>query len=306
MAYPSLRFVSRLSFLVLVSLSIALAFVSCPTSTSPTPPGPGDLDTTFLATGAGATGAVNSIAVQSDGKVLIGGLFTSYNGTSRGYVARLNTDGSLDTGFLATGAGANNGVYSVAVQPSDGKILIGGLFTSYNGTSRGCVARLNTDGSLDTGFLATGAGAGSVTSPYRVDSIAVQSDGKILIGGLFTSYNGTSRGYVARLNTDGSLDTGSLATGAGANSEVWSIAVQSDGKVLIGGNFTTYNGTGRGYVARLNTDGSLDTGFLATGAGANGLVYSVAVQPGDGKILIGGGFTTYNGTSRGFVARLLN
>ena len=142
MAYPSLRFVSRLSFLVLVSLSIALAFVSCPTSTSPTPPGPGDLDTTFLATGAGATGAVNSIAVQSDGKVLIGGLFTSYNGTSRGYVARLNTDGSLDTGFLATGAGANGLVYSVAVQPGDGKILIGGGFTTYNGTSRGFVARL--------------------------------------------------------------------------------------------------------------------------------------------------------------------
>jgi uncharacterized delta-60 repeat protein len=105
---------------------------------------------------------VNSIAVQSDGKVLIGGLFTSYNGTSRGYVARLNTDGSLDTGFLATGAGAGGLTYpdvnSIAVQ-SDGKVLIGGLFTSYNGTSRGYVARLNTDGSLDTGFLATGAGA---------------------------------------------------------------------------------------------------------------------------------------------------
>ena len=79
---------------------------------------------------------MNSVAVQSDGKVLIGGGFTTYNGTSRGYVARLNSDGSLDTGFLATGAGADNLVTSVAVQ-SDGKVLIGGSFTTYNGTSRG-------------------------------------------------------------------------------------------------------------------------------------------------------------------------
>ncbi len=77
-----------------------------------------------------------------------------------------------------------------------------------------------------------------------------------------------------------------------------SFAAQSDGKILIGGVFTTYNGTSRGYVARLNSDGSLDTGFLATGVGASGLVCSIAVQS-DGKILIGGDFTTYNGTSPG-------
>jgi uncharacterized delta-60 repeat protein len=161
---------------------------------------------------------VNSVAVQSDGKVLIGGEFTTYNGTSRGYVARLNTDGSLDTGFLATGAGANGAVNSVAVQ-SDGKVLIGGDFTTYNGTSRGHVARLNSDGSLDSGFLATGAGANGA-----VISLLVQSDGKVLIGGNFPAYNGTARGSVARLNSDGSLDTGFLAVGAGANAEVLSVA----------------------------------------------------------------------------------
>jgi uncharacterized delta-60 repeat protein len=259
----------------------------------------GSLDTGFLATGAGANVLVSSVAVQSDGKVLIGGYFTTYNGTSRGYVARLNSDGSLDTGFLATGTGADSYVISVAVQ-SDGKVLIGGSFGTYNGTSRGNVARLNSDGSLDTGFLATGAGANGA-----VRSVAVQSDGKVLIGGYFTTYNGASRGNVARLNSDGSLDTGFLATGAGADSYVYSFAVQSDGKVLIGGGFSTYNGTSRGYVARLNSDGSLDTGFLATGVGADGSVSSIAVQS-DGKVLIGGGFSTYNGTSRGNVARLWN
>ncbi|MGD0728209.1 MAG: delta-60 repeat domain-containing protein, partial [Spirochaetia bacterium] len=84
-----------------------------------------------------------------------------------------------------------------------------------------------------------------------VNAVAMQSDGKILIGGWFTTYNGASRGSVARLNSDGSLDTGFLATGAGANNYVNSIAVQSDGKVLIGGGFITYNGTSREYTARL-------------------------------------------------------
>ena len=137
--------------------------------------------------------------------------------------------GTLDAGFLATGAGADGWVSSVAVQ-SDGKILIGGDFTTYNGTSRGHVARLNSDGSLDTGFLATGGGANNY-----VLSVAVQSDGKVLIGGWFTTYNGTARGHVARLNSDGSLDTGFLATGVGTNSTVRAVAVQSDGKVLIVG-----------------------------------------------------------------------
>jgi len=257
----------------------------------------GALDTSFLATGAGAGGEVISIAVQSDGKILIGGNFASYNGTNCGDIARLNTDGSLDASLLATGAGTNNAVSSVAVQ-SDGRILIGGAFTYYNGTNRGYVARLNADGSLDNLFPLTGPGANNT-----VTSVAVQSNSQILIGGVFTSYNLIGRGHVARLNADGSLDNSFLATGAGANNTVTSIAVQSDGRILIAGGFTTYNGISRGYVARLNTDGSLDTSFLGSGAGANGYMHSVAEQS-VGTILIGGNFTTYNGTNRGYVARL--
>jgi uncharacterized delta-60 repeat protein len=259
----------------------------------------GSLDSSFLATGAGANGVVNSLVVQSDGKILIGGAFTTYNGVARGKVARLNSDGSLDTTFLAAGAGASGTINSIAVQP-DGKILIGGAFAAYNGVARGKVARLNTDGSLDTTFLTTGAGASST-----VNSIAIQSDGKILIGGAFTTYNGVARGGVARLNADGSLDTTFLATGAGASGTISSIVVQSDGKILIGGDFTRVNAVNRGKVARLNTDGSLDATFLATGAGVgtSGVVYTIAVQP-DGKILIGGDFTRVNAVKRGCIARL--
>ena len=252
----------------------------------------GTLDADFNP-GTGTNSSVNSVAVQADGKILIGGRFTSYNGTGRGGIARLNADGSPDTGFNS-GAGTNSSVNSVAVQ-ADGKILIGGTFTSYNGTDRAGIARLNANGSLDTDFN-PGSGANS-----SVESVAVQADGNILIGGGFTFYNGTGRNRIARLKTDGTLDT-DFDPGAGTTSIVLSVAVQADGQILIGGNFTSYNNMGRNRITRLNANGSPDTGFNS-GAGADGPVYSFAVQ-GDGKILIGGSFFTYNNAGRIFIARL--
>ena len=243
--------------------------------------------------GSGVSGFVFSVAAQADGKVLIGGLFTSYNGTARSRIARLNADGSLDTGFNP-GSGPNSSVFSVAVQ-ADGKILISGFFTQYNGTDRSYIARLNADGSLDTSF---NPGSGPDRS---VESVVVQADGKVLIGGEFTYYNGTDRSYIARLNADGSLDT-SFNPGSGVNAQVYSVVAQADGKVLIGGIFTSYNGTARSYIARLNADGSLDTGFNP-GSGANSRVRRVVAQA-DGKVLIGGDFTQYNGTARSRIARL--
>src|SRR5204862_4034307 len=104
--------------------------------------------------------------------------------------------------------GANNLVKSVAIQP-DGKILIGGMFDTYNGTARGSIARLNTTGSLDTGF-----NTGSTINSW-VETITLQTDGKIILGGYFDNYYGNARNHIARLNTTGSFDTGfNLGTGA--------------------------------------------------------------------------------------------
>ena len=225
--------------------------------------------------------------------MLIGGDFTTVNGTGRNHIARLNDDGTLDTGF-DPGAGANDRVQAVTVQP-DGKVLIGGDFTTVNGTARNRIARLNDDGTLDSGFD-PGTGANAL-----VYAVAIQADGKVLIGGEFTTVSGTSRNAIARLNGDGTLDTG-FDPGAGANDWVKDVAVQPDGKVLIGGDFTTVNGTGRNRIARLNGDGTLDTGF-DPGAGANYWVSAVAIQA-DGKVLIGGGFDTVDGTARKRIARL--
>ncbi|PTN33783.1 delta-60 repeat domain-containing protein [Desulfonatronum sp. SC1] len=244
-----------------------------------------------------ADGTVRALAVQSDGKILVGGDFTTIAGTGRNRIARLHADGSLDTAFNP-GTGATATVQSIAVQ-SDGKVLVGGDFTSYNGTSRNRIARLNTDGSLDPSF---NPGSGVEPPDSAVYALAIQSDGKVVIGGLFTTVGGITRNNIARLNIDGSLDP-TFNPGTGTDALIWDLTVQSDGKVLVGGNFTTYNGTSRNRIVRLHADGSLDPTFNP-GSGVEGTsVYSLGLQA-DGKVLIGGTFSAYNGTPRQSIARL--
>ncbi|MBL8802775.1 MAG: delta-60 repeat domain-containing protein [Planctomycetes bacterium] len=256
----------------------------------------GSLDPSFDA-GTGIAGhnsvVASALALQPDGKVVVGGDFWTFNGTPYRHLVRLNSDGSVDTSF-ATGTGAGALVEAVAVQP-DGKVLVAGSFGLFNGQPRGCIARLNSDGSLDSSF---GLGGGA---NMTVRALALQSDGKVLIGGEFNEVGGIFRSRIARLNANGDLDT-SFDPGAGTNNDVWSIAVQPDGKVLIGGVFTMYNLTTRRRLARLNPDGSLDSSFVI-GTGANNLVSTFAVQP-DGKVLVGGWFTLFNGAPCNYLARL--
>ena len=154
---------------------------------------PGDLDP-FNAAVVGTE--VGAAAVQPDGKMVIGGNFTSVLGVPRNYIARINADGKLDTGFNPN---ANDYVSNVAVQ-SDGKILLVGSFTAVGGNARNYIARLNSNGTLDAGF--------NPNASNFVGSAAVQADGKILIGGLFSAVGGTSRTGIARLNSNGTLDAG--------------------------------------------------------------------------------------------------
>ena len=241
----------------------------------------------------------------SDGKIIVVGNFTDFDGTSVNHIVRLNTDGTVDNSFNQ-GTGANNYINCVKVQ-DDGKILIGGVFTEYNGTPRGGVARLNTDGSLDNSFQ-TGTGLSGISS--EAESIDIQSDGKILFAGKFTSYDGNPSEQSVRLNSDGSFDASYsspvLGGGSAADRRIADIKVQSDGKIIIGGHFETVAGTTRKCIARLNSDGTVDTSF-DPGDGAQltwgTLVVSTFVLP-DGKILIGGKFNTFDGESRRCIARV--
>jgi uncharacterized delta-60 repeat protein len=261
------------------------------------------LDATFSAS---VNGTILAVALQPDGKILVGGTFIVVGGQSRNRIARLNADGSLDTTFNP-GTGADNFVYDIAVQP-DGKIIVAGNFFSVNSVGNYGVARLNTDGSVDTSFVSPIPFPILLPNPpfqipSSVYSIVVQPDGKILLGGyIVTSYNGTTpvTKMVVRLTQNGSFDS-SFNSGT-MNSNALKLALQPDGKILVVGNFTNVSGTNRRFVARLNAEGSLDMTFNP-GTGANFPVTSVFLKP-DGKILIVGRFSTFNDVARSNLAQL--
>ncbi len=258
----------------------------------------GDLDTTFDSS-VGANSTVESIAVKPDGKVVIGGTFTSYGFTERQRVAQLNANGSLDTGFDPNAAVTPGNVLAVATD-SDGKVLVGGEVTDLSGPPQQTLARLNANGSQDTTFNAgnTGFGIGG-----RIHAIVVQPDGRILVGGYLGSYNGISRNGLYRLNADGSLDSSFVGSGTQAiGAPVFAISLLPDGKIVVGGEFNTFNGTPRARLARLHPDGSLDTTFDPQ-TGPDQAVFAVPVQP-DGKIVIAGQFSNYNGVSISRIARV--
>lgn len=261
----------------------------------------GSLDLSFDP-GTGASGALSpviDIVVQPDGKILIAGTFTSYNGVAIKCIARLNSDGTLDSGFnIGTGAVAGDPpvtyVGNINLQ-SDGKIIISGNFTTFNGVARNHVARLNPDGSLDNTY-----NPGSLLNG-KVGKTGIQSDGKLIISGNFTDYNGTSRNKIARLNIDGSLDT-SFDPGTGIPSPISDLIIKNDGKIIISGSFTTYNGAARNRIAQINQDGSLDTGF-DPGTGANNAINEIELQP-EGRIIAGGSFTDFNGVTRNYITSI--
>ena len=156
----------------------------------------GALDLTFDP-GAGVDGPVYAVAAQNDFKVLIGGRFNDADFRSRNCIARLNSDGSLDTGY-DPGLAFDNPVFAIAMQP-DGKAVVGGSFTSYDGVRRIGMARLMTNGVLDTSFMDTAYNqfAGLINTfsfqpPNFVNSIALESSGNVIIGGSFTNVGGNS------------------------------------------------------------------------------------------------------------------
>lgn len=287
-------------------------------------------------------GIVRAIAIQPDRKILVGGYATSAGGITRQHVARINLDGTIDTSFqnpLISGRppGGANIVEVLAVQPLDGKILVGGDFQVVNGAPRRRLARFHANGLLDTSFNATVSDA--------VTAIAVQPDEKILIGGFFSQVDGQDRSRMARLNPNGSLDPsfnrGSnfsipqsidvlpggkiLASGSavgvpsglfrynsdGTRDTTWTIAsadtvnrsvLTPDDKIIITGTFSTVGGIPRPGIARLNTNGTLDTSFAEINL-SGGSIYDAAVEP-NGKVVFVGNFGDINGQNRRSIARL--
>lgn len=199
---------------------------------------------------------VRAIALQADGKILIGGNFTNVNGELRHNLARLNADGTLDPSFIPIGT-TNDFVQSIVVQP-DGKILItggAGRSTHPHGTT---ILRLNVDGSPDASF--------QVPACEGVSQILLGRDSKIYISGTLSSVNNVPRRYLARLHPDGELDAGyepPIVAHGSAEGGLVRMALHADEKIVLAGMFRTTNGGG--IFKRFNQDGSEDSSFRGSG-----------------------------------------
>jgi uncharacterized delta-60 repeat protein len=249
----------------------------------------GSFDTSFFI-GSGFNADVEVIVVQPDGKILVGGQFTTYNGFNCNGIVRLNSNGSVDSSFFIgdNTVSLDGYVYTIKLQ-SDGKILVGGEFNNYGAISRNKIARLNTDGTLDTTFV-----VGQGFNNY-VNSIDLQSDGKIIVGGNFWdtgSYDNTPCEAIVRLNPDGSLNS---TFGMGVNDEVTVVKVQPNDKILVGGyfgafypEFNNYSSVSADELIRYNADTTFDYSFYYNELLEN-TPWSIELQS-DGKILIGGKF----------------
>ena len=225
----------------------------------------------------GSTDAlIYTTAIEPDGKIVVGGVFSTIHGLERHYLARLNTDGTIDRVFNPAPMFP---VFALTLE-GDAKILVGGYVL---------INRLHPDGTYDDFNLFLNGSA---------NALALQTDGKVLAGGDFTAIGGHERHRIARLDAPtGFVDS----FNPGANDDVRSVAVQADGKILVGGDFTVIGGQSRNRIARIDPATGLADSFNPNAISGN--VFAIAVQP-DGKILVGGTFTSIGGQMRNRLARL--
>lgn len=361
------NYLSKLSILLVVTIvTLSNAFSASPV--------PSSVDATFTGITSGASEQIRSI-VKYNGKYLIAGDFDTYNGNNSTGIALISSTGVFDNTFTS-GLSAGENVEALAVQSDNtivvststggvapfnikrlnssgqvlttttvddlvlalgiqsgtDKIIVGGYFTKINGntvtsfinrlTSVGAhdatfnpmtvqnaiscitvtstneiyiggyeigstnVAKLNADGSQNNSFSGQAFSSGAYIS-----SIVVKSNGKLVVGGNFTTYNSNTVSHIVGITSTGAYDNTFATSGTGFSSDINALAIQSDDKILVGGNFQNYNGTTRNYIARINSNGTLDASFTSSEA-ADALVNTICID-GD-YTLIGGNFTQYN------------
>lgn len=260
--------------------------------------GNGALDVNFMV-GTGFNGPVNSVRLLSDGRILVGGKFTAYNGTERKNITILNAVGTINTNFIPQGDSFNFDVFHVNEQ-ADGKFLIGGDFSKYNQLGYNRILRLNTDASPDPTFL-FGTGFNS-----QVNKIIPFDENKYIVIGSFSNYFGVPQNGISLINTSGNIDP-ALNFGSGfsltGTANILDIKKQNDGKLIVAGEFSGYNGSAASRLVRLNANATLDPTFQLPGTGFNASPSALAVQP-DGKIIVGGSFTSFNATPANNIIRL--
>lgn len=252
----------------------------------------GKVDEDFNSTiGSGADNTIMAVALLPDERIVIGGSFLNFNGVKSPYLTVLDPSGKMDASFALQGESFNDEIYDIGIQ-SDGKIIVVGAFTSYDGNQVGHIARLNQDGSLDTDFSSVKNGANDFTW-----TVEIASDDAIYIGGEFTTYNGSEATRFAKLDKNGQHDASfDTQKGVSGNSPiVFDIALSGD-QVFLAGNFEAYDGAERGHIASANKDGSINKDF-DTENGASGEIHSIDITA-TGAIIAGGVFNGFGGLEK--------
>jgi uncharacterized delta-60 repeat protein len=240
----------------------------------------GAVDPSFDAQLAGVQGvAVNAMARQPDGKILLAGLFDMAGSQAVTNLARLYPGGVLDSGFLGS---ADGEVHALGVQ-ADTHIVIGGDFLNASGNAAAKLARLDRHGAFDT----------TVTGfSDRVNAIAIQTDGRVLVGGRFGPVAGLRYGNLIRFKSDLQIEKSDPF----ADGEVFCCMPQSDGHVLVGGSFLRMDAQSRPRLARLDGNMRTDLTLGANTGVTSGAITTVVQQP-DEKLLFAGPFTRFGGLS---------
>jgi uncharacterized delta-60 repeat protein len=285
----------------------------------------GSLDTSFNV-GLGPNyvdqydGSSSMISEQSDGKLIIVGTFTTFNGISKKNIVRLNLDGTIDTSFNV-GSSSNGYIACVKIQ-NDGKILCGGKFSQFNGQAKASMVRLNSDGTIDNSFN-IGAGFKNIINSFTQDGIIktidIQNDNKIIVGGKFLKFNNIVKINLVRLNSNGTIDTGfNIGIGGGNNTTDGTnngqinkiIYDNSSNKIYATGTINNFNGNPSYNLLRLNSDGTTDTTFNFTsiigynGLNSNGYIYDMNLQS-NGKILLGGEDINLNNCTGSYCSKIV-
>ena len=255
---------------------------------------PGDLTDT-------STYRLNTIAIQNDDKIIIGGNFNSYLGNTVYRLLRFFPNGEIDNSFNI-GTGPSGEVNDVTIDNNQ-KIIVTGSFINFNSNSSSRIARIQLNGSYDSTFV-VGTGFNSLFGGDNINNIKtyVRSTDEIICIGNFSTYNGDASNRIVQILDNGTRDT-TFNIGNGFNANVRGLVIQNDGKIIVVGRFTEYRSTAINRIVRINTNGTID-GTFNVGTGLNNAdAYSIGIQS-DGKIIVSGNFNQYNGNTANNIVRI--
>lgn len=250
----------------------------------------GTIDSSFISDGM-YYDMVETCAILSNDKILIGGDINGYNGQQVKYLCRLNVDGILDQSYSSINQ-LNNVVKDIDITNSD-SVVLSGFFTKFDYRDRKYLLKLNPNGTINDDYR-NNEGFNNDVNQLKISSLNT-----VYAVGKFTYFENTPANRIISLNLDGSINT-AFNSGEGFDNDVKAIFIESSGKIILGGDFTKYNGTSISYLCRLNIDGTLDNSFNVV---VNGPINSIERLP-NGNYYLAGNFTTVNGVTRNRIAHI--